>query len=61
MDPARLETLLEAVRAVQESVARLEREIMGTLVKGHDQTHPPIKQRSEADELLTLVELEEWL
>ena len=61
VNPARLEALLEVVQAVQESVSRLEREIMGALVEGHDQDLPPIKQRPEADELLTLAELEEWL
>lgn len=60
VDATRSEALLEAVRAVQELVSRLEREIMGTLAEGNYQTAPSIKQ-PEADELLTLAELEEWL
>ncbi len=60
VDGRRLEALLEAVRAVQEAVSRLEREIMSALAEGNDRSAPAIKQPG-ADELLTFAELEEWL
>lgn len=60
MDGTRLKALLEAVRAVQESVSGLEREIMSALAEGNSRGAPSIKQPG-ADELLTLAELEELL
>jgi excisionase family DNA binding protein len=60
VDVTRLEALLEAVRAVQESVSGLEREIMSALAEGNSRSAPSTKQPG-ADELLTLGELEELL
>lgn len=61
MDEMRLEALLESVRAVQESVSRLEREIMVTLAQDNDPNLRPSPLPDATGEWFTLAELGEWL
>jgi excisionase family DNA binding protein len=61
MDPARTEALLEAVRAVQDSVSRLEREIMAALAEDVRRTPLPADSSGTTNEWFTLPELGEWL
>ncbi len=61
MDTVRLEALLESVRAVQESVSRLEREIMVALAKDNDWDLRPSPIPEATGEWFTLAELGAWL
>jgi excisionase family DNA binding protein len=61
MDSARTEALLEAVRAVQDSVSRLEREIMAAMAEDGRRTSPPPDSSDKTAEWFTLAELGEWL
>jgi excisionase family DNA binding protein len=61
MDPARLEALLETIGAVQDSVSRLEREIMAALAEDGSQTQIPAGSSDITNEWFTLAELGEWL
>lgn len=55
---SRMEELLAAVRAVQDSVSKLERELMVTLAKNES---PAASSPSPAEEWLTLAQVGEWL
>lgn len=61
MEPNRLETLLEAVRAVQESVSELEREIMAALGQNRPRHEPSVTSSEETSEWLTIADLAAWL
>jgi len=61
MEPSRLEALLEAVRAVQESVSELKREIMAVLAQNGVRHEPSVPSSEEASEWLTLADLAAWL
>jgi excisionase family DNA binding protein len=61
MNPGRTEALLEAVRAVQDSVSRLEREIMSAMAEDGRRTPPPPDSSDTTAEWFTLAELGEWL
>jgi excisionase family DNA binding protein len=61
MDPDRLRTLLEVVRAVQDSVSRLERELMAVLSESQTRAAHAGHTREGSEEWFTLAELGEWL
>jgi excisionase family DNA binding protein len=61
MEPIRLEALLEAVRAVQESVSELERELMSALAQNGLRHEPSAQPSEETSEWLTLANLSVWL
>lgn len=61
MDPARLEALLETIGAVQDSVSRLEREVMAALAEDGSQAQIPAGSSDITNEWFTLAELGEWL
>ena len=61
MEPSRLEALLEAVRAVQESVSGLEREIMSALAQNGVRHEPSAPSSEEAPEWFTVADLAVWL
>jgi excisionase family DNA binding protein len=53
--------LLEAVRAVQESVSELEREIMSAMAQNGLRHGPSVRSSEEASDWLTLADLAVWL
>jgi excisionase family DNA binding protein len=61
MKPSRLEALLEAIRAVQESVAGLEQEIMSALAQNGVRHEPSAPSSEEAPEWFTVADLAVWL
>lgn len=61
MESTRVEALLEAIQAVQDSVSRLEREVMAALSEGGKQGTDSTKVSDTTDEWFTLPELGERL